>query len=44
VTDAGLKELKELKQLQSLDLRYTKVTEAGVKDLQDALPECRIVH
>jgi hypothetical protein len=44
VTDAGLKELAGLKSLQSLDLSRTKVTDAGLKELQKALPDCEIVR
>jgi hypothetical protein len=43
VTDEGLKELKELKQLTILSLTDTKVTDAGVKLLRDALPNCGII-
>jgi len=42
VTDAGLKELKELKSLRSLDLTETKVTAAGIKELQAARPELQV--
>jgi len=42
VTDAGLKELSDLKQLTFLQLGETKVTAAGVKELQAALPHCQI--
>jgi len=42
VTDAGLVHLKDLTSLQSLYLQGTSVTTAGVKDLQSALPKCRI--
>ena len=42
VTDAGLKELKDLKQLTWLYLGGSKVTDAGVKELQAALPKCKI--
>jgi len=38
--DAGLKELKDFKQLTTLNLG--KVTDAGVKELQAALPHCKI--
>ncbi len=45
VTDAGLKELAGLKNLETLDLRHCfKLTKAGVKELQTALPKCKIVH
>ena len=42
MTDAGLKELKDLKQLTTLSLGGPKVTDAGVKELQAALPKCKI--
>ena len=42
MTDAGLKELAGLKSLQSLNLHSTKVTDAGLKELQKALPGCII--
>ena len=42
VTDAGLKELAVLTKLTSLDLSQTKVTADGVKELQKALPKCKI--
>lgn len=42
VTDAGLKELVTLEGLKELDLVGTKVTDAGVADLQKALPNCKI--
>ena len=44
VTDAGLEYIKSLIQLQIVDLRYSKVTDDGVKDLQKALPNCKIEH
>jgi HEAT repeat protein len=44
VTDADFKELKGLKDLQSLGLWETKVTDAGLKELQEALPRCQITH
>jgi hypothetical protein len=42
VTDAGLKELKDLKNLRELTIRDTKVTNDGAKEIQDALPMCKI--
>ena len=33
MTDAGLKELAGLKSLQSLNLSYTQVMDAGLKEL-----------
>ena len=42
LTDTGLVHLKGLTNLQSLSLISTKVTDAGVKDLQAALPNCKI--
>ena len=42
ITDAALPELKQLKGLVILYLFGTKVTAAGVADLQQALPNCKI--
>jgi len=37
-----LKELANLKQLTVLSLAVTRVTDAGQKQLQEALPKCKI--
>ena len=42
ITDKGLKEVAKLKLVNFLNLRNTKTTEAGVAELQKALPNCRI--
>jgi len=42
VTDAGLKDLAPLQGLKTLLLGDTKVTDAGVAELQKALPDCKI--
>lgn len=42
VTDSGLVHLKGLTSLQSLTPFDTQVTDAGVKELQAALPNCSI--
>ena len=42
ITDAGLAHIKGLTQLQVLNLGGTKITDAGVADLQKALPNCKI--
>ncbi|NQU21935.1 MAG: hypothetical protein HQ567_11685 [Candidatus Nealsonbacteria bacterium] len=44
MTDAGLEYLEGMTSLQSLDLRGTQVTDAGIKKLQQALPNCKIEH
>jgi hypothetical protein len=44
ITDAGLENLRALRQLQDLDICGTNVTDAGVAKLQQALPNCKIVH
>jgi hypothetical protein len=44
VTDAGLKELAGQTNLQSIWLMNTRVTIAGVKKLQQALPNRYIRH
>ncbi|MGD0899850.1 MAG: hypothetical protein ABR915_18615 [Thermoguttaceae bacterium] len=41
-TDAVLEHLKGLAKLQRLYLDGTKVTDEGVKKLQEALPNCKI--
>jgi FKBP-type peptidyl-prolyl cis-trans isomerase FklB len=43
VTDSGLKHVQKLTSLKALDLNGTEVTDAGVKNLQAALPECQII-
>jgi len=42
VTDAGLKHLHGLTQLKVLYFGGTKVTEAGIQELQEALPKANI--
>ncbi len=44
VTDAGLEHLKGLTNLKELWLLNTQATEDGVKKLQEALPDCEIIH
>ncbi|GMT49174.1 MAG: hypothetical protein IEMM0008_0713 [bacterium] len=42
VTDTGLVHLKALTSLRELSFMSTQVTDVAVKDLQKALPGCRI--
>ena len=43
-TDAGLKEVAKLQQLSCLLLNRAQITDAGVVELQKALPKCSISH
>jgi hypothetical protein len=42
VTNAGLVQLKGLSKLTWLNLNNTQVTDAGVRELQESLPNCKI--
>jgi len=44
IMDGGLKELAKLKHLSSLCLCETKVTDAAVEGIRNALPKCFIFH
>jgi len=44
LTDGHLAGLEDLQHFEVIDLRNTKVTEAGVEKLQRALPKCKIVR
>jgi hypothetical protein len=44
ITDVGLKEVAKLQKLTVLDLSECKITDAGVAELQKALPKCEIHH
>jgi hypothetical protein len=44
VGNASLHHLEGLKKLQNLDLRNTKVTSDGVKQLKVSLPTCNVPH
>lgn len=44
VTDADLDVLAKTKNLKVVNLRRTRVTEAGVARLREALPSCQIDH
>ena len=42
ITDAGLEHFKGLTELEALVLHGNKITDAGVAELQKALPNCKI--
>ena len=44
ITDAGLKEVGPCKKLKVFRCEGTKVTEAGVAELQQAVPKCAVEH
>ena len=44
VTDAGMKDLPGFATLKSLDISYTAVTAAGVKQLEDARPKLIVTN
>jgi hypothetical protein len=44
ITDAGLEHLKVISNLECLYLTKTQVTAEGVMKLQQALPNCKIIH
>ena len=44
ITDAGLAQLRGLTNLHHLNLTCSRVTDEGVKNLQEALPDCEIVR
>jgi hypothetical protein len=44
VSEAGLAHLKAMTKLSDLNLTLTQVTDAGVKDLEQALPSLHIDH
>jgi hypothetical protein len=44
ITDAGLVHLTGLKRLQSLEVGNTRVSDAGLRELQEALPNLKIIR
>jgi hypothetical protein len=42
ITDAGLIRLKVLKNLEAIHLMDRQITDEGVRELQGALPDCKI--
>jgi hypothetical protein len=43
VTDDGLTQFFAMKQLEVINLKYTQVTEKGIRDLRQSLPKLRIL-
>jgi hypothetical protein len=42
LTDAGLKHLEGLKTLETLDIKGSKVTDAGIAAFKKARPKCKV--
>jgi hypothetical protein len=42
ITDAGLNGLKALKRLEELNLKGTKVSDAGIQEFKQALPQVKV--
>ncbi|WP_197532609.1 hypothetical protein [Symmachiella macrocystis] len=43
ITDAGNEHLKKLTKLKTIELKKTELTEAGVQELQEQLPDCKVI-
>lgn len=43
ITDAGNEHLKKLTKLKTIELKKTKFTEEAVKELQEQLPDCKVI-
>ena len=41
---AGLAKLANLKRLRALDVRYSRATNAGVRELVAAVPDCKVMY
>ena len=44
VTDAGLAHLRSLPKLRVLWVKDTRISDEGIRKLQQALPDCEIQH
>ena len=44
ITDGGLVHLEDLPKLEKLFVFQTQVSDEGVKNLQQALPNCKVYH
>ncbi len=43
ITDAGNEHLKKLTKLKTIELKKTELTEEGIKELQEQLPDCKVI-
>ena len=43
ITDAGNEHLRKLTKLKTIELKKTELTEEGIQELQEQLPDCKVI-
>jgi hypothetical protein len=44
VSDEGIAHLKKLAKLKTIELKRTQISEEAAKELQEALPNCKVIR